>query len=146
MNISKNSWHYRVCDWYSWVPSNSLCLYFWQVVWACVLSFILIPFAIVFVGFMLLGVFPFIIGSTLTGNFHQDIHLMSWYTILVSWSVGAGIFAVIGVAGLLKLLYDDKIIFKNRKEKDVEKEPNLVVEWVRAKKAKVCPVITFKND
>jgi len=142
MKISKDSWHYRVCNSFSWMPSTSLCLYFWQVVWASFLNFILIPVAVLLlVSLFLFGV-PLILGSVLVRGF-QEIAFENLHTMFYCW--GLGFLTMLGMIGcfVMKMLYDEGMLWQ--REETVEKEPSIVVEWIKAKKRKVCPVITFTN-
>lgn len=148
MKVNKNSWHYRLLTGEifgieglnSWNVSNSLCVYFWQVVfvllWKGVALFFLIPFVIN--GFLIQPVI-FIFGWITTGIIVKgDIGL----TILIMESVVITCFVIV-CAGLSLHTF-----LKNKTDlsEDVEKEPNIFVEYVKAKKNKLCPMIEFVED
>lgn len=152
MNISRNSWHYRMTaftlDYFSRSPSNSLCLYFWQVVLS---PFILIGAAAIILMAILASAVVMLYGI---GAIVNDI--LVWANVLPhSFKQIPGIFnyrAVISslLIVLVVVLYLLRTEIKNRlgikeRNEDEEKEPNFVIAFVKAKKQKICPVITFKD-
>ena len=145
MKVHKNSWHYRLLtgDIFgiqgvnSWNVSSSLCLYFWQVVfmllWKGVALFFLTPFVI-----NSLLILPLVstLGLITTGVIVQgDTGL----TVLVMELIVIIVFVIV-LAGLsLYTFLKDKTDLADV----VEKDPNLFVEYIKAKKNKLCPIIEF---
>ena len=145
MKVNKNSWHYRLLtgDIFgiqgvnSWNVSSSLCLYFWQVVfmllWKGVALFFLTPFVI-----NSLLILPLVstLGLITTGVIVQgDTGL----TVLVMELIVIIVFVIV-LAGLsLYTFLKDKTDLADV----VEKDPNLFVEYIKAKKNKLCPIIEF---
>ena len=145
MKVNNNSWHYRLLtgDIFviqgvnSWNVSSSLCLYFWQVVfmllWKGVALFFLTPFVI-----NSLLILPLVstLGLITTGVIVQgDTGL----TVLVMELIVIIVFVIV-LAGLsLYTFLKDKTDLADV----VEKDPNLFVEYIKAKKNKLCPIIEF---
>ena len=156
MNISKKSGHYRCISRLSEVvgtPSSSLCGYFWQAFFAINIH-IIIPVGVVLA--------PLVYGGVL-GEFPlKDLPLLlGVYTLLsmlvgtVVWAVAAGIAVILVVAGLGMavgkiILYICKAATTRPEGIDPqgswETPPNIVVEYLKAKKAKVCPIITYTEE
>ncbi len=148
MKVNKNSWHYRLLTGEIfgiqgvnyWNVSSSLCLYFWQVVFVLLLKGVALFFLIPFVINALL-IMPLVstLGVITTGVMLQrDTGL----TILVIELIVI-ICCVITWAGssLYTSLKD-----KTDLAEGVEKEPNLFVEYIKAKKNKLCPIIEFVEE
>lgn len=127
MQVNKNSWHYKVLTerfcfmrgWYEWNISNSLCVYFWQVMFRLFLG----------VGLGLLVVSP----------------LFSWTLIIldldpsVSGILGAlltvmGFFVTFSATLIGMILVVDYVgeFIKSKlpRKQYKEKEPNLIVEYL----------------
>ena len=151
MNISRNSWHYRLADFMldfaNKSPSNSLCVYFWQVVLA--------PFAIMAVVFALLMAAVVLLIALLygVGTMFNDL-LAGIHILPVTFKQLPGIFNYRAV--ITSLLIDASIILwctykvrKNSRPKsekiDEQKEQNFVFAFIKAKKQKICPFINFKD-
>lgn len=148
MKVNKNSWHYRLLTGEifgieginSWNVSSSLCLYFWQVVfallWKGVALFFLIPFVI---NALLIMPMTFILGWITTGVMLQGDTGLTKLVIELIVIIGC----VITWAGLsLYTFLKDKTDLAGV----VEKEPNLFVEYIKAKKNKLCPIIEFVEE
>ena len=172
MKISRKSWHYRLFDFYDTIQPKNFCGYFWLTV---VLSFILPWFLIcksffnvtndsitnfgdflikktstkvqlVMCYFLWIGMFLFNLASliglvlfifVLQGNqifFSVIITLLAlpiFFTIIIS--------TIISVAEATKSL-TNQIHYSS-----YHKEPGLFVSWIKAKKAKHCPLIEFTD-
>jgi len=148
MKVNKNSWHYRLLtgDIFgiqgvnSWNVSSSLCLYFWQVVfmllWKGVALFFLTPFVI-----NSLLILPLVstLGVITTGVIVQgDTGL----TVLVMELIVIIVFVIVWAGLSLYTFLKDKTDLVGV----VEKEPNLFVEYIKAKKNKLCPIIEFVEE
>lgn len=151
MNISRNSWHYRMADFmldfFGKSPSNSLCIYFWQVV----LSPFLIVAGVAILLFALTAIlFVFLYGF---GAFFNDM-LASMKILPAIFHQLPGVFnyrAVVTsviIDTLLVLVIAYNTYFKHRwvsNKSDEPKETNFVFAYVKAKKQKICPFINFKD-
>jgi hypothetical protein len=118
MEVSRSRWHYRYLDWLGWAKPTSLCPYFWKVVWAIFLT----------------GIAPVVLLS-IAG-------VMAWYHI---W----GPFVFIGVCALVVLFWVGiafaAIYLEDAKPwRKITQSDNLTVEFIRARKNKLCPTLTFK--
>ena len=145
MKVNKNSWHYRLLtgDIFgiqgvnSWNVSSSLCLYFWQVV-----------FMLLWKGVALIFLTPFVINSLLILPLVSTLGLITTgvivqgdtgLTVLVMELIVIIVFVIV-LAGLsLYTFLKDKTDLADV----VEKDPNLFVEYIKAKKNKLCPIIEF---
>lgn len=149
MEISRKSWHYRVVKAVYGYANQSLCIYFWQVVSALVVHAFHILF-ILFILFVAAFAFAFFAVPITWG-----IGELGWIEPVVPFEIAVVPIFVITVAVLAaaliiginttKYLYEEYRYKRNRKKKLVAKEPNLVVEYWRAKKQKVCPTLKFKD-
>lgn len=148
MKVNKNSWHYRLLtgDIFgiqgvnSWNVNSYLCLYFWQVVfmllWKGVALFFLTPFVI-----NSLLILPLVstLGVITTGVIVQgDTGL----TVLVMELIVIIVFVIVWAGLSLYTFLKDKTDLVGV----VEKEPNLFVEYIKAKKNKLCPTIEFVEE
>ncbi len=144
MEISRKSWHYRMTAWcwdhFGKTPSNSLCGYFWQMVSS---PFVVIGMyaAILVVVLVMLSWSLYLSGAYLC-NFLHWIHVLpdsfdmvpgviNWRHFVVSLLITAGIVA--------------KVVYSVYKQENPNKEPNVVFEFIKAKKRKICPLIEFKD-
>ena len=137
MDINKSSWHYRLLRRNSaWIdpkiPSNNLCTYFWQVVITLVslVSYLFLAFAL-FVTFCV-GVVVCL--SPLS---------IPIYLLLYPESEPLGAYSLLGFVVFLVYVYE--LISRSRSITSKSNTPNIAIAYVKAKKAKVCPVITFKD-
>ncbi len=130
MKISKSSWHYKLIKRYEEEPANNLCVYFWQVV----LGLLIPVFIIGAVSFIIF----FIISDTL---------------IFMSGVIGFILFVLFLVYVGLPL-YDKYIEpfynkYIKREPKPLkpkkDKKPNLTIEYLKAKKQKICPILEWEE-
>lgn len=147
MIINANSWHVKLHDRFYDRHSrpHSLCAYFWKMVWAC--------FACAVVA-----------GSTLFGLTVAGVGVLEHFFVLstpVLLSLGfvLGLVAIaliialsIGLAfGVMNLhaWYDARREEKEWQRIQAEREgretkENVVIQYIKARKSKVCPVIHFE--
>lgn len=146
MKISTKSWHYRLCRKVFSNPSNSLCIYFWQIPTAAVVYAVATVFTFSLVGLVVAMYIAFLSMPILLNFMGID-----WVGTLLLGCVSM----VIWLA-TLKEVYDhyyrcswDKVLWestqkeKRLKEDYTKKPPNLVFEYLKAKKDKICPTIEF---
>ncbi|AKU42750.1 hypothetical protein QL01_93 [Escherichia phage QL01] len=148
MIINANSWHAKLHDRFydSHSRPHSLCAYFWKMVWAC--------FACAVVA-----------GSTLFGLTVAGVGVLEHFFVLstpVLLSLGfvLGLVAIaliialsIGLAfGAMNLhaWYDARREEKEWQRIQAEREgretkENIVIQYIKARKSKVCPVIHFED-
>lgn len=148
MIINANSWHAKLHDRFydSHSRPHSLCAYFWKMVWAC--------FACAVVA-----------GSTLFGLTVAGVDVLEHFFVLstpVLLSLGfvLGLVAIaliialsIGLAfGAMNLhaWYDARREEKEWQRIQAEREgretkENIVIQYIKARKSKVCPVIHFED-
>lgn len=159
MNINEKSWHCRVHDFAfdKYSRPHSLCPYFWKVVFALFgMTSLLVLSSVAFT----------LVGWKLAASWLAKIGITSVWAIGASgFTIGAvGILGLVGVVfgtlfGLAKLkdLIEDKIKERNYKEYvrelEARKDPNYVppkksilMEFIRARKEKFCPSLTFTKE
>lgn len=149
MIVDVNSWHYKMAK--EWVgdldyPSNNLCGYFWEVV-AGILKTISIAIAFSFI-MLSLG---FIVVSPLVALFNMFFGFLD---------AESGVYEAVHMATVFILIAGPYFVVDwlgkrasslpasfNRKRvpKETPKKPNLLFEYLKAKKQKICPIIEFKN-
>lgn len=167
MKLNKKSWH---CKLYKWafcttdkcLPAN-LCNYFWSVMLATVtlpltavsvfissidmfatrvfLSVLLYicSFVVWFIGFILLRL-------TCDPTFTSKHTVFENYSInwiaYAALPVGAALTWLVMYAVSLLMEWSDNLSY--RKKAKVKKQPNIVVEYLKAKKEKACPFIDWE--
>jgi hypothetical protein len=145
MNINKNTWHYKLLRdaplLNPWTPSSSLCVYFWQVV-ARILC--LTVASIVSVS-LVTALFMIILSPVIT---------LVVYFIGQVTNEGLNLWAFTGVVVIILLLLEllvhglDTLVkyLRHRAYTAKPKAPNILTSYIKAKKEKVCPIITFTQE
>lgn len=157
MIINENSWHYKIYSAFNstWNRPKTLCAYFWKTFFPVL--------AVSIVGFATLA------GAAIIG---QEI-LIKFFVFSSLWtlvpaSIGIGILAlsvmvliavgaVIGPSWLLDKYNDRKLnkeiefIVQNEERiknglEPIQPKKSVIVEFLKARKAKVCPVIEYKAE
>lgn len=157
MKVSKNSWHYKLATSVNTDVSFhlkhdypvSLCQYFWSVVGAGVGWFIMGWFALFLSWAFLTPLATFFVafaGTDLGSNFLSVSADIGWVVIPVFWMavpilIGAGEWQ----NGRIKFAPKWMKLNITRSPKK-ENKPSLIVEWVKAKKAKVCPLVEVSDE
>lgn len=136
MNINTNSWHYNVIreSIFSGTPSSNLCSYFWQVVGRLFSAVLLGTVA----AFIIATPFIFLTETLGTNLLTSVAGLLG----AITWAFAFFIVCVVLVE-YLRDLAAKGIRSLGRYDEDGFREPNLVLEYIKAKKEKMCPVITF---
>lgn len=152
MKISKDSWHYRTLTdglfWLDgWVASNSLCLYFWQVFFRLLMGF----------GIAMVATSPLVFYIVGVMELYAPEH-MALILLLLPWVVCGLVVSVVGgvivamlciglvfyaIGSLLSWLWGVSPL--NKYIKKAENRPSIIVEYVKAKKDKVCPILEFED-
>lgn len=143
MKIDRNSWHYKLIDAiFKNGPSKSLCWYFWQipislVAWTFILS----------VMAMILSCGIAILTVPIWTNFWP---LADMGLVIIFGGCSVLLWHNVIFQPLKSALYDapwNKTLFTwppEAKEKPVKDyKPNLIWEFIKAKKQKVCPTLEF---
>ena len=131
MVLNKNSWHYKFIDWMQQEHPSNLCPYVRTLLY-CILagvsvSLFLTVFAVAAI--LLLVMYPlFVFGVP-----PNQIILAA-----VSGAVWAGLLYALVTEVLFKKQLDK---YKSREPQ----EPNIFVEYNKAKHDKICPQLTFKD-
>lgn len=141
MKISKDSWHYKLIaiTTNKFEPqSNSLCIYFWQVVWSALKIVGIVTttaFVVMFVVFCL--TYPVTQFGWVEGNILNAI---------LSVAVWCFVLLLIKDA-LTDYLPHDSILLKDvmPKRDEERKKSSILAEYLKAKKAKVCPTLEFED-
>lgn len=136
MRISKNSWHYKLCDFAFHKVSTSLCVYFWQVPIA-----ILSTVAIFSLVASMVALFVFILAQPLLLNINQ---------LPFAATVFLGISSLGVWCATLKSFHEtfngcewDRVLIKKNSKEDKPKKESLIKAYLKAKKDKICPKIEF---
>ena len=163
VNISKKSWHYRVArmilDGSS--PSNSLCVYFWQVLFGVLFSALVVAFLIAVVVVLGCGLIKILILLSYPATWpYTDSSYVEGLISAALWVIVA-VYCLVNSRERFNKAYRDMkyrdgylpwyfyMIIKPNDAKVAStkrKEPNLLVEFIKAKKSKVCPILEFTND
>lgn len=146
MKINTNSWHYKIAEDFgtnSWKsPSENFCAYFWQVVLGTIAVILICAGGLVLFCASCYTVFCTLlipIYHVFTNfNLIDSLYLLCWALALeiiirknipITWK-------------LHDILYYAP--WHNLKAKDME--PNILVEYLKAKKQKICPIIEFVEE
>lgn len=127
MDVRTDSWHYRLfkMTYNRGLPPSklNLCRYFWKVVWGGTIFALLVS-----LGGMVLG---------------GVVSLVYLYPIKALMVLGV----VVGGAGLIVFLFwvGEKFDQWYYSLDRLQKEPGLIRSYLKAKKDKVCPLITFQD-
>ncbi len=164
MKINYNSTSSKLYRWFydTHRMPETLCPYFWKLVFAWFLTIILSPLLLptwitrkvtndfdenvpigpyAFMGFLIYGML-FIIASV--GVF-ISAYWVTYYrgNILHGMYVGGGITLSIGIVVLIT--YFTNQLHKKKKQKYKEPKPSILVEFIKAKYHKYCPKIDWEN-
>lgn len=139
MIISRDSWHYKLVDAFLDRPSKSLCAYFWQVLFFSFVCLVLAIFACTMV--WLLVVLPLfaLLWALPVHGFEYAISDSYAHQSMFMYGLSIAIIEAIVFAIFLIFWIIKKLTYKSYRIM-----PEFVSEYVKAKKEKVCPRITFK--
>lgn len=149
MNISKDSWHYKIVSFIFDKPEYNFCNYFWKVVWS--LFLVCVFFLMIFVAF------PYLLGLCI-GQIAHDVfgfsivleHTVTNWWLFVPFAYITYIVSALLVFGFIHFFFEFiPTTIRNYKEKrlnqEIEnpKEPGIVGTFIKAKKGKYCPRISY---
>ncbi|AUR86285.1 TMhelix containing protein [Vibrio phage 1.084.O._10N.261.49.F5] len=119
----------------------SLCKWFWGCLWNYLTCGVV--FTLLYILFVVAGT------ETVSGFIGIEEFTLYWWSWVFAWMIIPTLLAgILGVLmGLIILIetYQNKIYIKNINN-PVKKKPNLVIEWLKAKKEKVCPLVKFEEE
>ncbi len=129
MEVRKNSWHHKLYEFgyraKGFVPTETnLCKYFWGVAWGIFVASLLSTVALVVV---------------------YGLGYMFYNYSVISFIVLGAIGAIVGLCYLLILVYE-RWEDKRYAAKYQNPEPGLIRSYLKAKKDRVCPRITFLSE
>lgn len=132
MIIKKTSWHYKLLTWLDFTPNRSLCPYVRQILAALAI--------VVFLAVGAVAMFWVFVWSPL--------HVLAALAGVVSitpnqLAVGLIAWAIYTLAGVIIGGKYMRVKYRERNPV-VEKEPNIVVAYIKAKKDKICPTLNFE--
>ena len=138
MKINKNKFHYQLAEFYSgWGGvSDNICNYFWQVI---VGLFLMLVIAAAISALIMLGldmlISPMLLYVGLPGGiwFNMPLFISGWMLTIV-----AGVWV-----GSIWLLGESTKALSNKLATKQAKDPSLRVEWLKAKKNKMCIKLEF---
>lgn len=158
MKVNKNSWHYKLMDYWDYKVIDqllygnnvTLCKYFWNVVGAILQSVgfaAMIVVAIVLFLALVFGIVIAPINYLLTAYFGvpELMEGLGVVTIFIFWvflPLAGGVEEY--MRGNIKGI-PDWMRFSHKEVVKKEKKPNLAWEYIKAKKAKVCPFIQLEK-
>ncbi|QXO12748.1 hypothetical protein pEaSNUABM49_00535 [Erwinia phage pEa_SNUABM_49] len=159
MNISTNSWHYKMNEFvYEFLNKNvatSLCGYFWQTVFAPIITLTLAIVGLIVISILSWGAL-YLVGA-LFSNFLVWINVLpeafqlvknvfNWRFIPMSILFDVLVIAVFYGKYKYSSYKERKIEEAKEKGAPIDSKPLLVIEYIKAKKRKICPLINFTDD
>lgn len=148
MIINTNSWHVKLHDRFYDRHSrpHSLCAYFWKMVWACFACAVVAGstlFGLTVAGAGVLEHF-FVLSTPVLLSLGFVLGLIT-IALIIALSIGLALGAM-----NLHAWYDARREEKEWQRIQAEREgretkENVVIQYIKARKSKVCPVIHFEN-
>jgi hypothetical protein len=150
MEISKKSWHYKLGNIFFDADAYgmSLCKYFWLVIGACaIIAIICFASCLLF----LLLMMPVWINFNFIYNIFIPNFQFHFAVSIICFSVW--VIVLLSIKWIIQTDYPEhklnRVILKIPKIKTSNikiKKPNIFIEYLKAKKRKICPILEFKND
>lgn len=147
MIINSNSWHVKLHDRFYDRHSrpHSLCAYFWKMVWACFVCAVVAGgtlFGLTVAGVSVLEHF-FVLSTPVLLSLGFVLGLVA-IALIIALSMGLALGAM-----NLHAWYDARIEEKEWERIKAEREgkeikENIVIQYIKARKSKMCPVIHFE--
>lgn len=147
MIINSNSWHVKLHDRFYDRHSrpHSLCAYFWKMVWACFACAVVAGgtfFGLTVAGASVLEHF-FVLSTPVLLSLGFVLGLVA-IALIIALSMGLALGAM-----NLHAWYDARIEEKEWERIKAEREgkeikENIVIQYIKARKSKMCPVIHFE--
>jgi uncharacterized membrane protein YfbV (UPF0208 family) len=134
MKINKDTWHYKLWDksyGYDMPPDNTnLCDYCKKIFWEVSARVLLVLIALLAIGILIGGPCFAIYAACWKHNYEA---------LTMCGVITASAVAVVGVMTWIEYM-------AKRSVKPKTESNNLLVNWFKAKKEKVCPLIEFADD
>jgi len=136
MKISTQSWHYRLLFHFDMDRPQNLCSYFWKVVGAICFGLFLFAMAILCA---LCALTPVYTASlwTITGLFPSSDWILAPFLV-----IGSSVYFIFGL--LVSYQYMKAAIAKIDQKEKKHHKPNILVEYAKAVKNRVCPLIEYE--
>lgn len=137
MNVNRSVWHFRLLNMLDMLSEGpeTLCKYFWKVVFAATVTPVLT------LGALWVATLP------LWWSFVGSNALVGFAIIVAMLDIAALSLVLIN---MILLRHDNEIMAGTReapvKKVKVPKTPSLFSQWLKAKHRQVCPIIEFVND
>lgn len=139
MKISKDSWHFKAArfaySWIDWQSNIGLCNYFWMVVFGI--------FKIMFTGVWI----AVLAVAGVLGLLYPIIQIWTGVTPVLSLCLVAYLILFMTLwssrENLPAPLQKEIILFDRRDKKEMT--PNLLTEYIKAKKQKICPILEIQQ-
>ena len=144
MNISKQSWHYKVVSNFSGYAPEDFCAYSRTLLLALIALFVLAFTALIIIP----GILGLFVNDILKYLDTIYINTESVTNPFLTWLfiIGIGYLTIVACTPIIYLFikYFNKFI-DSTISKSVNKEPSIVNEWIKHKKGKYCSQLTFKD-
>ena len=148
MIINTNSWHVKLHDRFYDRHSrpHSLCAYFWKMVWACFACAVVAGstlFGLTVAGAGVLGHF-FVLSTPVLLSLGFVLGLIT-IALIIALSIGLA-FGAMNLHAWYDLRKEEKEwqrILAKREGKETKE--NIVIQYIKARKSKICPVIHFED-
>ncbi len=164
MNINKSSWHFKLLDYWDFKVSYklrrnqpvTLCQYFWNVIGSILITLGMTTMGLFFVGALLGLTIGAIIGLVIFFGASWLPVIEYGSTLDVMSTIGLVVYLLFGVLYTFEVakeqVREGKIIpswmkFSKQEVSKPKKEtkPNILFEYVKAKKNKFCPVVKLED-
>ncbi|QAY00123.1 hypothetical protein EcWhh1_193 [Escherichia phage EcWhh-1] len=148
MIINTNSWHVKLHDRFYDRHSrpHSLCAYFWKMVWACFACAVVAGstlFGLTVAGAGVLEHF-FVLSTPVLLSLGFVLGLVA-ISLIIALSIGLA-FGAMNLHSWYDARREEKEWQRIQAEREGrETKENVVIQYIKARKSKVCPVIHFEN-
>ncbi len=151
MNISIDSWHYKLVRRYRprWNMPKSLCSYFWAVCFYLTLNFLKYLIGIAGIFYMITGLGAFWVIVMNFGDLGKaSLVFHGWLTPALIAGILYVIMLVFVVIAVIFLIVSTMITFLVRKittKFKLDSKPSLLESYLKARKEKVCPSLKYTD-
>ncbi|QPI13400.1 hypothetical protein [Salmonella phage vB_SalM_ABTNLsp5] len=148
MIINSNSWHVKLHDRFYDRHSrpHSLCAYFWKMVWACFACAVVAGstlFGLTVAGAGVLEHF-FVLSAPVLLSLGFVLGLVT-IALIIALSIGLA-FGAMNLHAWYDARREEKEWQRIKAEREGrETKENIVIQYIKARKSKMCPVIHFEN-
>lgn len=148
MQVNMNSWHYRLIEnLFDGDASHSLCVYFWQVALRLLFVGAVTAFMWTFFGMLAVALATsagWIAAATTPFWLKACIFIFGAFVTLGLLLAGLAVCFLI-LYGVAKAILTVKELLEQWDDKQEEKEDNVLVAYIKAKKRKICPMLEFTH-